>query len=149
MPRMRAVSSRVSRNPFSRLKFTHTTRFRSRGGGPPALGPRLNNGAPPPSRLAESPAVHHAAVEVEPFARLFVRERVVGAELARGDEAGDETGLLRVDQGVGAAMPAPPPALDEAEQMDQERHVAHVVDDVLEPVPACTIFASSIGATGL
>lgn len=29
MPRMRAASSSVSRNPFSRLRFTRTTRFRS------------------------------------------------------------------------------------------------------------------------
>ena len=30
MPRVRAVSSRVSRKPFSKLRFTRTVRFRSR-----------------------------------------------------------------------------------------------------------------------
>ena len=48
----------------------------------------------PLMRLAEAIAVHHAAIEVEPFTRLLVLERIVGAELARSDEAGHEAGLL-------------------------------------------------------
>ena len=102
------------------------------------------------SRLPEAPAVHRAPVEVEPFPRLCILKRVVGPQLSRRHEAGDETGFLAVDQRVRAAVPRAPLALYEAEQVDQEPgDVTHVVDDVLKPPSSSRSCRSSMGLIGV
>src|SRR5262245_16651250 len=83
--------------------------------------------------LPEPPSVHQTAVEIEPLRRLSIMKRIIGAELSCRGEAGDEAGLLTVEQGVSAAMPRTSLALNEAEQRDCQRDMAHVVDNVLKP----------------
>ncbi len=51
---------------------------------------------------------------------------VVRAKLPRGSKPGDEAGLLAVYQRMSATVPSSPLALDEAEQVDEQRDVAHV-----------------------
>ena len=87
-------------------------------------------------RLPEPRPVQYPPVVVEP--RPSPRDRRTGsprpAALRRRGPV-TKTRLLAVHQRVRAAVPRPPPALDEPEQVDQQRHVAHVMDDVLERPP--------------
>ena len=83
--------------------------------------------------LLESPTVHEGAVVVEHPPCSGIVEGIVRADLCSGCEPAHEAGLLAVDQRVGSAVPGVSPSLDEAEQVDEQRGLAHVVHDVLEP----------------
>ena len=83
--------------------------------------------------LSETPTVHHAPVEIKPLPCFRILKWIVRSDLSRRNEAGNETGLLAVDQSMGATVPSSPLALNEAKQMDQKGHVRHIVHDVLKP----------------
>src|SRR5262249_33968311 len=84
-------------------------------------------------RLPETPAVHQAAVKVEPSGGFEILKRVVRAQLPRRGEAGNKTGFLAVDQRMRPAVPRPLPSLNESEQIHHDRDMKHIVNDVLKP----------------
>ena len=65
-----------------------------------------------------------------------------------GGKAGNETGLLAVDKGVGPAAPGPAFALDEQAEIDQLCYMFQAVDCVLEPPLSYNLFLV-YGADGI
>ena len=60
-------------------------------------------------------------------------EGIIRTDLGCRGEPADEAGFLAVDQRMGATVPGAPFALNEAEQIDYQRNMAHVMHNVLEP----------------
>ena len=93
----------------------------------------INFDDPPGSHFLQAPAVHHTPVKVEPLPGLGILKRIVCAKLPGCYQSGHETGLLAVDQRMGATVPGAPLALDEAKDLDEKSNVTHVMHDVLKP----------------
>ena len=82
----------------------------------------------------ESPAIHDVPVVVERALRYGIVEVVIRSNLPCGGEPGDEAGFLAIDQRVSTAVPRSSLSLNEAEQVDEQCYLTHVMDNVLKPL---------------
>ena len=58
---------------------------------------------------------------------------VIRSDLSCSGKPGDEAGFLAIDQRVSAAVPRSSLSLNEAEQVDEQCNLTHVMDNVLKP----------------
>src|SRR5687767_1278980 len=88
------------------------------------------------AHLATPRTEHPAAPEVKPRPRFGVFETISRAELPCDCQTGNQAVLLRVDDGVCAAMPGVRAPLHELKRVHQHRDMEDVVHDMLKTV-AC------------
>ena len=81
-------------------------------------------------------AVHEAPVMVERPPCFGIVEGIIRTDLCCSGESTHKTGFLAVDQRMGPTMPGPSFALNEAEQINEQCNLAHVMHNVLEPPPS-------------
>ena len=86
-------------------------------------------------RLLEFPAVQDAPIIVEGSLCQGIVEWVICTKLPCGDEPSDQASFLTVDQRMGSTVPCSSLTLNEAEQIDQQYNVTHVMNNMLKPPP--------------